>query len=407
MSISAGVLRHLRAVPFDGLHLVCHPASGQVAVVDREGYALLRALRQGCSYRALIGLVRARAGLCRREAARTVRGLLASLSFDDGSPPGDIPGAIRGPVRLDMVAAPGPTPVRLRVVGSRQLAVLMSEALAPCTVGGRPRHRLEAVRIGRQIALLRDGREWARAASVADARSRLLLQILFDCHPRRRFAAVLHAAAVAPDGTAWLLGGESGSGKSTLAAALLGRGARFVTDDYAPLDLPDGTVQPVPFALSVKSGALDQLQPLLPGLDARPTLQLRGREVRYVAPPAPVHTPLPAGRLLFPVYDPEAAAEIVPLTPRDAFLLAIRGGGWYRGEIASLRRLVRWFRRVPAQMLVYPDTDAALRLLGLSGGKALGAGSAPRAADTSLPRQDPPRASGSAAASESCLPAAS
>jgi hypothetical protein len=54
---------------------------------------------------------------------------------------------------------------------------------------------------------------------------------------------VLHAGAVARDGTAVLLVGASGWGKTTLTMELVRRGWRLLTDDFAPLT-PDGVVEP-------------------------------------------------------------------------------------------------------------------------------------------------------------------
>ena len=59
--------------------------------------------------------------------------------------------------------------------------------------------------------------------------------------------AVLHAGAlVDARGQALLIAGPSGFGKTSLTLELLNRGFAFMSDDYAPVDLVTGKVQPYP-----------------------------------------------------------------------------------------------------------------------------------------------------------------
>ncbi len=59
--------------------------------------------------------------------------------------------------------------------------------------------------------------------------------------------AVLHAGAlIDARGEALLIAGPSGFGKTSLTLELLCRGLGFLSDDYAPIDLTTGKVQPYP-----------------------------------------------------------------------------------------------------------------------------------------------------------------
>lgn len=64
--------------------------------------------------------------------------------------------------------------------------------------------------------------------------------------------AVLHAAAVA-DGQkgASLIAGPSGHGKTSMTLELVNRGFRFLSDDYAPMDLATGNVSPYPRTVGI------------------------------------------------------------------------------------------------------------------------------------------------------------
>lgn len=69
---------------------------------------------------------------------------------------------------------------------------------------------------------------------------------------RVEHVAVLHAAALATsDGRGVLLAGPSGHGKSSLTLELVSRGLRFLSDDYAPVDLATSNVAPHPRAVAL------------------------------------------------------------------------------------------------------------------------------------------------------------
>ena len=66
----------------------------------------------------------------------------------------------------------------------------------------------------------------------------------------------LHSGAVERDGRVLLIAGMKGAGKSTLTAALVQRGARYVTDEVAVIDLPSGRVCPYPKPLDLSVDSL-------------------------------------------------------------------------------------------------------------------------------------------------------
>jgi len=75
------------------------------------------------------------------------------------------------------------------------------------------------------------------------------LNAVFD---RSTDYAVLHAAAFADDlKGASLIAGPSGHGKTSMTLELVNRGFRFLSDDYAPMDLATGNVYPYPRTVGI------------------------------------------------------------------------------------------------------------------------------------------------------------
>lgn len=72
-----------------------------------------------------------------------------------------------------------------------------------------------------------------------DALAPFLERELYDsvCERAASPSFVVHAGAVVRDGRAVLLFGASGAGKTTMCRGLVGRGARYVTDEIAAIDV--------------------------------------------------------------------------------------------------------------------------------------------------------------------------
>ncbi len=75
---------------------------------------------------------------------------------------------------------------------------------------------------------------------------------------RIRTHFLIHAAAVSYSGEGMVFVGEPGYGKSTLTMALLRKGCRFLSDEFAAIEVAEGYLHPFPRKLQVKADSLQR-----------------------------------------------------------------------------------------------------------------------------------------------------
>ncbi len=180
--------------------------------------------------------------------------------------------------------------------------------------------------------------------------------------------APLHGSCVSRDGNALCIAGRAGAGKSTLAAALVARGAKFVSDGVTIVDPDSALAQPGPATRRLWDDAIRWL-----GDDPEKYPPLE------VGPPKRV-CPVPEGDLvqdppklqkIFIVEDSEAL-DIERLGPQESVIELIRHGflsPWLDVKeapkltqlSAAVARLVPVFRlRRPKQLDALEATVALL-----------------------------------------------
>ena len=174
----------------------------------------------------------------------------------------------------------------------------------------------------------------------------------------------MHAAGVAVGDRCALLVAASGSGKSTLSAALVAAGARFVADDYAPVEATTWKVWPVPYAPSIKRGSWSVLAERYPSLKSARVFEHRGLRLRYLdldeSQRAPLDKGLAVAALIFPEYRRGASLELRPAAPADALTRICHARSIIDRRPRALAETLRFIRSVPAYTLRYGDLDAVV-----------------------------------------------
>lgn len=117
--------------------------------------------------------------------------------------------------------------------------------------------------------------------------------ITIEAQKRRPWLYFLHAAALLYRDSAFLLIGRSGNGKSTTCWGLLHHGCGYLSDELAPIDLQQYSVQPYPHALCLKSEPAPPYALPQNVLRTDPTLHI---PVEQLPCPA-IHTPTPLGAI--------------------------------------------------------------------------------------------------------------
>jgi hypothetical protein len=165
-----------------------------------------------------------------------------------------------------------------------------------------------------------------------------------------------HAAAVAFDTGAVVFAAPGGGGKSTLAAQLCQQGWRYLSDDVLPLELATGNILPFPQTPRVRqnTGELvsgDRLSQV-PKFDV--TLDLKSI----------CQEPLPIRAMVFPSFDSQTEAQILPCSPGTAALELLRNCiNFTDHKQAAVQRICELAKHLPAFGLSFSNVDCALESL--------------------------------------------
>jgi HprK-related kinase A len=179
---------------------------------------------------------------------------------------------------------------------------------------------------------------------------------------------LLHAASVERDGKALLITGESGAGKSTLAALLGENGWRLMGDEFALLDPATGMLHPFPRAVSLKNGAIAEIEAIVgrdrlgPRLEGTPKGSIRHLRpnadaiARMAEPAAPM-------LILFPRFGADLPAAVRPVGMAEAFVrLTQASTNYVQLGLTGFEALTGLVTGSAGQAIDYPDTATALAL---------------------------------------------
>jgi HprK-related kinase A len=136
---------------------------------------------------------------------------------------------------------------------------------------------------------------------------------------------VIHSATLERGGRALLMPAPPGSGKSTLCAALVARGWRLLSDEFALVDPATGLLAPVPRPVALKEGSIDLISAWAPGAFFGPSVvNNEGELVAYMRPPSASvlasGLKCHAGWIVVPQYVAGAETTATSMTPARALL---------------------------------------------------------------------------------------
>nr|WP_319566627.1 PqqD family peptide modification chaperone [uncultured Rhodoferax sp.] len=270
---------------------------------------------------------------------------------------------------FDKVYSLGPSPFRVRIgktsnqgnngLAERVMALL--QGFKAATVKNPP-SILDIIVSHEGIHLNDDQSPIMFWSDQTEALGRIYQAIFRMAYPDGNMLATFHAAA-ASQGKSVLLSGLSGAGKSTLAAYLASRGWRYYGDDVIGLNA-DGTVAPLPCALSLKEGSWQVLRARHPVLDALAAIHYGGKTARYLPLPtdkldATEHQTLAAW--VFPCYQARSTTRLETMTVIES-LQALINNGMALDEhidVPGIRTLLRLLSDLPRYSLVYSSLDEA------------------------------------------------
>jgi HprK-related kinase A len=138
------------------------------------------------------------------------------------------------------------------------------------------------------------------------------------------FYLVLHAAVIERGGRAVIMPADAGAGKSTLCAALVNRGWRLLSDEFALISFADGKVAALARPISLKNRSIDIIRDLVPdSVLSAPIENTTKGTVAFLKPPLEsvrrMDEPAVAAWIIAPTYVHAIGAVLEPKSKAESF----------------------------------------------------------------------------------------
>ncbi len=273
----------------------------------------------------------------------------------------------------------GPFVTRLRLP-IRELAAPLRLLYAdfPIDSDGLADFDVAARRMGRgRVGFLIDGER--RFAPVARGIALPMLEwaINWCVYTYSQQYLLIHAAVVERGGRGLILAGRPGAGKSTLCAALVGRGWRLFSDEFAVISLDDGRLWPIARPISLKNDSIERIRRFVADAVIGPVSDdtHKGKVAHMRAPAESVRRadePARPAWIVFPNRAEDGPATLAPVPGARAFFrLGDNAFNYHFHGAAGFEALCRLIDACARLELRYSDLeDAVAALEGLAEGDA-------------------------------------
>ncbi len=180
---------------------------------------------------------------------------------------------------------------------------------------------------------------------------------------------LLHAGVLEKNGRALLLPAWPGSGKSTLSTALMFRGWRLLSDEFALLRPDDGLVDPFPRPIPLKNASIPVIRAFAPEAVIGPVFpKTRKGDVAHVRPSddsvARQHQAVRPAWIVYPSFQAGARVQLTPLA-RERSLLKLAGNSfnYERSGLRGFEAVARLMDTTRSWLFEYGDLDQAVARL--------------------------------------------
>jgi hypothetical protein len=201
-------------------------------------------------------------------------------------------------------------------------------------------------------------------ASVGEARGVLLQEIVRSCRGKDALA-IFHAGACGSTSRCVIFPASTQSGKTTLAAVLMKMGLKFYGDDSVLLERDSLSVPVMPFALTVREGSWEVLNPRFPMLKNAPIVSRFGQSIRFLPPLGENQDGYceQVAAIVFARFEVKAANEIAEIDALQTLLRLKQTGFWVAHDEHSIRAFLAWIHSTATLTMSYSDVDQAASII--------------------------------------------